>query len=174
MLSLKRLSEGLPSLPEVTGKRLAEAASVALGHHKHKNPVTFHTRGQFTGSVRVETIALDEQLERSYGDSDENTDLGACGIAILFLLSKTDDTIVGRARKGSGVDYFLGKEGEFLFQNAARLEVSGISSGEKQEIQRRRNLRMRQSEQSGVSNLSAYIVVVEFSQSILEVFHLHG
>jgi hypothetical protein len=47
------------------------------------------------------------------------------------VLELTDYTIVERACKGTGFDYWLGDEDDDLFQWKARLEISGILKGTK-------------------------------------------
>lgn len=173
-LSLKQLSDGFPALTPVAGAHLAEAASVALGVHTHKNPVNVEIRGIFSAQIGLDFFPTDEQMRRTYGDSEENTEDGACGIALLLLMHLTKHTVVHRSRKGTGIDYFLGDKDDFLFQNTARLEVSGIGDGTEQEIKRRMTIKKKQSEQSDYLTIPAYIVIVEFSRPIAEVFLRHA
>ena len=59
-------------------------------------------------------------------------------------------------------DYWLGdKNSQYLFQDKARLEISGILKGTKSKIDYREKI--KQTQQSNHLNLPAYIVVVEFS-----------
>lgn len=108
-------------------------------------------------------------MRRTYGDPDENTEEGACGLALLLLISLTNYTVVRRSRKGTGIDYFLGDANDFLFQNTARLEVSGIGKGTEQEIKRRVKQKKEQSEQSDHLTIPVYVVIVEFSRPVAEV-----
>ena len=169
LLLLKQLSNGYPALTPAAGGRLAEAASVALERHKHQNPVTLKARGAFVVQFALEYFKINDQMRRTYGDPDENTEEGACGIALLLLINLTNHTVVRRSRKGTGVDYFLGDANDFLFQNTARLEVSGIGKGTEQEIKRRVREKKTQTEQSDALTIPAYVVIVEFSTPVAEV-----
>ena len=117
----------------------------------------------------LEFLVISEQLKRTYGDPDENTEEGACGIALLLLMNLTEHTVVRRSRKGTGVDYFLGDVNDFLFQNTVRLEVSGIGKGTEQEIKKRVKQKKEQTEQSDHLTIPVYVVIVEFSQPVTEI-----
>jgi hypothetical protein len=71
-------------------------------------------------------------------------------------------TVVRKSRTTEGVDWWLSKEGDKLFQHAARLEVSGINNG-RDKIEGRVKEKLNQTKQSDASCLPAYVVVVEFS-----------
>jgi len=100
---------------------------------------------------------------RAWADPDEATEQGACGIAALLVDALTDYTILQRARKGPGFDYWLGKKGSasVLFQDKARLEVSGIRSGDEREIARRVRQKTKQIQRSN-GMLPGLVAVVEF------------
>lgn len=148
---------------------LREVASVALEKHNYLNPVSLAVRGILTLECALEFFHLSEQLKRTYGDPDENTEEGACGIALLILMNLTEHTVVRRSRKGTGVDYFLGDANDFLFQNTARLEVSGIGKGTGQEIKKRVKQKKEQTEQSDHLTIPVYVVIVEFSIPVVEI-----
>ncbi len=80
----------------------------------------------------------------------------------MVVDSVTDYHIVERAYKTTGFDYWLGNRGDFLFQKAARLEVSGIRSGTPGQIDSRVKAKLKQSEQSQDTGLPIIVVVVEF------------
>lgn len=104
------------------------------------------------------------QVLHAWEDEQELTEFGACGIAILLTLELTEYTVIRRARKGSGIDYWLGHtDAEHAFQDAARLEVSGILRGDSSDIRSRVEKKKKQTEQSD-GKLPAYIIVVEFSK----------
>jgi hypothetical protein len=98
----------------------------------------------------------------SWDDHQEATEAGATGLAFLLILNLTEFTIIRRARKGTGFDYWLGfKDAELPFQDAARLEISGILKGDAHEMRSRVRKKLKQTQPTdGV--LPAYIVVVEF------------
>ena len=98
----------------------------------------------------------------------EATEKGACGIAILLVQALTGLVAVEQARIGTGFDYYLGNE---PLDFRARLEVSGIRSGSRSQIEARRRQKQAQTRRSDESmgDLPAYSVVVEFSQPVAAV-----
>jgi len=110
-----------------------------------------------------------EQLRNTWNDEQEATEFGACAIAILLVLELTPYTIIRRSRKGTGFDYWLGyKAMEKPFQDAARLEISGILAGDSNAVKARIAKKKRQTTPSN-GMLPAYIVVVEFSKPLSHV-----
>ncbi len=84
-------------------------------------------------------------------------------MAILIILALTDYTVIRRSRKGTGIDSWLGyQDADYPFQDAARLEVSGIRRGNDRILNARVSQKIRQTQPSDGA-LPAYIVVVEFS-----------
>lgn len=87
-------------------------------------------------------------------------------IAILLAIKKTGYSTVERSIKGTGFDYWLGEAKnteELPFQRKARLEISGIRSGNEYQVNRRVNMKLMQTNRSDNIGLPAYIIVVEFS-----------
>ena len=79
-------------------------------------------------------------------------------------------SVVERSRKGTGIDYWLGDDVEQpYFQSKARLEVSGIGSGNAATIRRRVKEKRDQTRPSDGTHQPAHIVVVEFSGPIAHV-----
>ncbi len=66
-------------------------------------------------------------------------------------------------------DHHLGQRDDFLFQQTARLEVSGIGAGNEQEVKQRTRQKIMQTSVSDNTNLPAVVVVVEFSAPMAEV-----
>jgi hypothetical protein len=164
MLDLDTLQNGLPGISPSWGRFLAEASAVCLHHHNHINGIRLTVTGSFQGSLEVHwTIIIDDQVLRSWADEMELTEYGACGIAILAILEFTGFKVIRRARKGSSVDYWLSKaDGDPPFQEAARLEVSGIIAGDQAELSKRTRQKIAQTQHSS-NPLPAYVAVVEFS-----------
>jgi hypothetical protein len=118
--------------------------------------------GEPFGSYSVIFSGVTEQMRRCWNDEQVTTEHGAYGIALLMMVDQTEYTVIERSRKGTGFDYWLGTEPETLFQGKARLEVSGIRSGDEQEIRsrtRQKRNQIRPATEAG----PAYTVVVEFS-----------
>lgn len=93
---------------------------------------------------------------------EEATEYGAVGLAILLVLRHTEHTVLKRARKGTGFDYWLGPADRHPFHHKARLEVSGLLKGSAATIRARVRQKVEQTKLSA-RTLPAYIVVVEFS-----------
>ena len=108
------------------------------------------------------SITINDQILRSWADEQELVEYGACGVAILMMLNLVGFKVIRRARKGTGFDYWLASTNEDLpFQEAARLEVSGILTGREAELMKRIRQKVIQTQRSS-SSLPAYVVVVEF------------
>jgi GrpB-like predicted nucleotidyltransferase (UPF0157 family) len=107
-------------------------------------------------------------MERSWNDPEEATEYGAVAIAALLAKRETGHTVIERSRKGTGFDYWLGNDSGTLFQQKARLEVSGIRHGNERAVQGRVRMKLKQTEPSDGS-FPAYVVVVEFGTPLAEV-----
>ncbi len=88
------------------------------------------------------------------------------GVAIALVRQKLRLEVVERARKRSGVDYWLGS-GKQLFQKSARLEVSGILRGDATQVRSRVKEKHSQTKQSDQTRLPAIVVVVEFGAPMI-------
>jgi hypothetical protein len=164
ILDLALLERGLPGVSSTWGGFLAEASAVCLEHHDHPRGVQLRVRGLFKTSIPVHwSTTVTEQVLASWGDEQELVEYGACGVAILVILKFAAHKVIRRARKGTHVDYWLADANSTLpFQEAARLEISGILDGSDANVARRVREKTNQVNQT-VSALSAYVVVVEFS-----------
>lgn len=162
-INLFALSEGMPGLTSACGTSLAEAAAVCLENRTHQSGVGFHLFGMKAERFPLEWLPVDEQNRRCYGDLQEATERGAYGIAILLIQDITGKVVVERSKKGPGFDYWLGDEDDgSLFAGKARLEVSGILSGNRAQIQARVNQKKEQIKPSA-GLAPGYVAVVEFS-----------
>jgi hypothetical protein len=110
-----------------------------------------------------------EQMKRCYNDPEEATEQGACAVAILLVKVLTGLTTVDQSRKGTGFDYWLGSDGDLPFQYKARLEVSGIRSGDDAALRSRVSLKLKQTQRSDSLRLPVYVVVVLFSRPMAHV-----
>ncbi len=100
----------------------------------------------------------------NWNDLQEATEYGATALVLLIVHKFTKYKVIKRSRKRTGIDFWLGlKEDKFLFQNRARLEISGILKGSKSQIKQRLKAKMEQTKQSDHLDLKAFIIVVEFS-----------
>lgn len=170
-LDLSLLGNGMEKLPPEVGAFIALAAAVCFVEEDHLPGVLIsiqtHNDEELTYAVRFEKPSSD-QLD-SLADPDEATEWGAIGIAILTVREVTGLTSVKRSVKGTGFDWWLGEAADPLFQNAARLEVSGIRHGTESDIKTRLRKKLKQTARSDDSGLPAYATVVEFSQPTVRI-----
>jgi hypothetical protein len=164
-LALYELTKGMYGITSAFGECLSQAASICLEDQEHRSGVHLSVDGDFNGKFPVIWKTTTEQMRRCWADPEVTTEHGAYGIAALLIPTLTDLTIVHRSRKGTGFDFWLGPvpTDELLFQEKARLEVSGIRKGNKTEIKSRLKQKIEQTKRSDGA-LSAYIVVVEFGE----------
>ena len=138
-----------------------------MDHHNHSSPLELSVEGTKTTQLKLEwRDTINERTKRSWHDLTIATEWAACGIAFLLVEHFLGYTIVRQARKGNGIDYWLGvidKETE-LVQEKARLEVSGILNAKNRStITARVNQKKNQVSED---NVETYVIVVEFSQPI--------
>lgn len=167
-LVLESLASGFPAIPEVGGLNLAQAGAVCLNRHGHPQGVELKVTGDFAAIFHLYWPDVTEPMRRFWNDTEVAVEHGAYGIACLLIRCLTPFTVIERSRKGTGFDYWLGKEGDFLFQRKARLEVSGIGKGSARQIARRVNIKLKQIARSDGA-LPAYVIVVEFSAPTSQV-----
>ena len=173
VLNLSRLDHGMPGISPSFGRSMAEAASVCLQQQGHRSGVELVVAGSFQSRFRIEWDRVNEQAMRTWADPEVATEHAACGIAALLIEELTDLTVIERARKGGGFDYWLGPKSSStpLFQAAARMEVSGIRRGSPAVVRARVRQKVEQTRASdhAVGTMPALVVVVEFSRPLSEV-----
>src|SRR5438270_9348815 len=135
----ENLKAGRLGVTGVYGSLLAEAASYCLYINDHSNPVLLSVTGDLValGHFRWGDITLEHR--RTWADTQEATEYGAYGIAIVVALQMTQLPCVERSAKGPGIDYWLGTcaDDPGIFQRVARLEVCGILKGREADISAR-------------------------------------
>lgn len=168
-MSLAHLASGWPKLSAAMGQVLAESASVCLHNQGHDDTVQMSVSGAYEVIYSVQRLPVTNQMRSTYSDLQDATEWGACGIAILLIYDLTPYTVVERAWKGGGFDYWLGDKNDPLFQKRARLEVSGILHGEESTIKTRIKQKLRQSDPSDATQTDVYAVVVEFNEPMARI-----
>jgi hypothetical protein len=166
-IDLDELRKGLPGFTPIAGSFLAEAAIFCLEYCGHKTGVELNLElddGQEQISLNWYS-ELSPDAASTWQDEQELVEYAAVGIALPLILQVTDYSDVQRARKGSSVDFWLGRKDEYGFPILeALLEVSGIL---KENPGNTLNARLKQKKQqvqrSPYRNLPVYIIVVEFS-----------
>ena len=156
---------GIPMLSSTAGGCLADAACVCLDDQKHFSGAPIAVSGDFEEMYELVWSASTDQMRRFWADDELATQWGAEGVAILLVLELTDLTVIERSCKGTGFDYWLGQatSDALLFQNKARLEVSGIRNGTDAALNQRVKQKIEQTRRSDGA-LPAYVIVVEFSR----------
>jgi len=172
-IALEGLTEGLTTLTREYGAFLAQAGLYCLESAGHASGVQLEVQGSVQAVYGlVWGGSITPAVSLSWGDKDEATEYGATGVAIILAITITPHRTVERAVKGGGFDYWLGdvEEGEVLpFQRKGRLEISGIREGDKRDIDRRVQSKIKQTQRSTDVGFPAYIIVVEFSHPIAAV-----
>ena len=164
-LDLSELELGMPGITPRIGAYFAEAALTCLEEEAHTSGVSMQVDGDCNHRLRIVWLTEGDRDQRikAWRDADETTEQGAYGIAALLIAALTEYTIVERARKGPGFDYWLGKKNSAmpLFQDKARLEVSGMRKGDDKAIETRVRRKFKQIEPSD-PGLPGLVAVIEF------------
>jgi len=150
-------------LTPAAGANFGHAASVCLESQGHALKVEMLGEGQFIKTYLTTRFEVNNQMKRTWGDEEFTTEQGAYGVAFLVASGEMNVKAIEKSKKKTGIDYWLGTENSFLFQNKVRLEVSGIRNGTTQQLDQRFETKMKQSEKSDGTQLPALIVIVEFS-----------
>lgn len=168
MLDLNDLAAGLPAITPAFGMALAEAGGVCLESQGHSQGDLLHVMGVYDTKYFLAWPPVTNQAQRCWNDPEVATEHGAVGLAVLLAKNEIGYTVIERARKGTGFDYWMGDETDVPFQSKARLEVSGIRCGSKLDVRTRVKQKLNQTSKSD-GTLSAYVVVIEFSVPLAEV-----
>jgi len=167
LLNLTSLTVEIPALTPALGGMLAEAAAVCFANQGHgENCLLLVQWDSEQHPFILHRFPVSEVMSRAYRDMQETTELGACGVAILVVRELTGYSVIERSVKGTGFDYWMGavndaSTGLEPLERKARLEVSGILSGETAVGEARVREKIRQTRRS-VGEYPAYIIVVEF------------
>ena len=88
-LDFASLKTGSIGMSAAYGSFLAEAASYCLHLKRHPNPVNLSLTGDSRFFKPFQWEALSQKYSKTYGDLQEATEYGACGIAIVIALHVT-------------------------------------------------------------------------------------
>jgi hypothetical protein len=148
----------------------SQAATVCLDSQNHSPGVTFKVEGDLSAQFQLFWKPVTMQMKDSCYDMQYATEAGAYCLAILMIQKLTEYKVIRQSQKGTGFDFWLGdKKDDYPFENKARLEISGILTGEQSQINQRISQKVAQTKQSNGLKLPAYIAVVEFGTPRLEV-----
>lgn len=163
-LEIDQLKDGRPpGVSAAAGPYLLEACVVAFTKNSHSTGVKLSLDGLSKSSpTAIWDYVLPQNWEKAWGDPDDATENGACGIAFLLCEQLTNFNIIERSYKSTGFDYYLGHDkGDNIFENAARLEVSGILKGPER-VNARVNQKLKQITPTD-GDLPGFVAVIEFS-----------
>ncbi|ESA33435.1 hypothetical protein N836_21295 [Leptolyngbya sp. Heron Island J] len=166
ILNLADLQKGLPAITPAFGAALAEACAVCLTEQAHKQGIELQVEGDLADTFQLFWPTVTDQMKRCWNDEEYATEQAAYGVTLMVIQRLTDFTVVERARRGTGFDYWLGTSAESTetpFRKSVRLEVSGIRRGSQRQIRSRVKLKLEQVKPTD-DLAPAYIAVIEFSQ----------
>lgn len=150
-------------LTPAAGTNFGHAASVCLESQGHALRIQIVGEGYYSKIYATTRYDVDDQMKRTWNDEEYATEQGAYGVAFLLASREMSVKAIQKSRKKTGIDYWLGTENNFMFQNKIRLEVSGIRNGTSLQLDQRFETKMKQTEKSDGTGLPALIVIVEFS-----------
>lgn len=165
-LDLETLRNGILGLTPEFGSFCLQACTVCLENSNHLNGVNATLTETYPDNLQLNwTSLVDQQVIRNWKDLQEATEYGATAIAILLANELTEFNCIERSSKGLGFDYWLGEEDNLgLFQNKAKLEISGIlKETETNTLEGRTKTKENQTKKSAFLNMNAHICVTEFS-----------
>lgn len=152
----------MPAVSVAAGEFYAQAAAVCLEVGKHKPGASLTVKQPAERKYCLTWQPADDQMRRTHNDHQDATKHGAYAVAFVLARELTEFQVVLQSRKGTGFDFWLGKDDPDLFH--ARLEVSGILQGDDQIIKQRVKEKKQQPAPSNKTKLPAYACVVEFSR----------
>lgn len=164
-LTFEAIHEGLPGVTADTCRSYVTSACVCLKAHNHSQPVELTVEGIVEDRHELIWTHPTDQALRENEDLSEAAENGALAIAFITALAFTSYTVVKRSRKYTGFDWLLGHQGQDL-QGAARLEVSGLHSGNDSQYRTRCKKKLAQSTPSDSGGLPAYASVTNFIKPI--------
>ncbi len=125
-------------------------------------------------SVVWDETALDLERIRNSIHDDEGIEYGAEAIALILAILRTEYDAVKRSKKGKGYDYRLVKRDSRLFQQSARLEISGILRADNNSQVTKREREKLAQVSKYIEATSACVIIVEFSGFFAKVIWANG
>jgi hypothetical protein len=145
-----------------------EAASVCLSrHHAPPLDLTFSDNGTEDVGV-VSWTPPNQRMIDAYANDTDTTEAGAYGCVIAGVEELRGLYAVRRAETGTGADYYIAPEGSGVndLEDCLRLEVSGVSGGDRRDVAKRVIEKVKQA-RDGASCLPAVAGVVGFAARLL-------
>ena len=167
-LSIEALDTRHPGLNEHAAGFLSDAARVCL-HRHHRAPTEISIRNdEAVLTADIDWTEPDSRCLASHGNRDDATRDGACACVIAAVELTNGLVAIGRAQTKEGADYYVAPAGATVgdFEDAIRLEVSGLNEGQEHEVAARLNQKVVQA-RSGKSPLPAIAGVIGFRERLL-------
>jgi hypothetical protein len=136
LLNIESLFRKMPRLSEGCTLLRGEAAVVCLDGQGHAQNCHLEVEGDFSEKFRISRCGATAAMKASHNDDVKAVEHGAEGIAFLLMLRLTPYRVVQQSKRGHADDWWLAPRGR-LFQDAARLECSGVLAGDHEETARR-------------------------------------
>jgi len=155
-----------------TCESYAEAATICLENKGHNQNVVLKVNMDDDNEeeLHLNWTPITQQIKDSWSDLQEATEYGAICLAIWVVHSFTDYKVIRRSPKLTGIDYWLGdKVDNYPFQDKARLEISGILTGTKSQVQSRLKEKLKQTKKSDATKLPSLVVIIEFSKPLAKL-----
>ena len=163
-LSLESLTEGIPVIFGGNHHWLVQKCVFSLDKQGHASGVQLNVLQESCPDCAFHVtweLEVNEQLRKAHADSVESVEDSARALSLLLIRELTPYTAVEQAQRGTTVDYYLSEKDrndDLIFNNTARLEISGINSGDMQQV----NARVKEKlDRLKKDYTPAYIVVVE-------------
>ena len=100
----------IPGISAATGAYLCEGCVVCMNRQAHASGVHLSLKGDKIATITTEwCMQYTDCMDRSWQDQEVATEHGAICLSVLLSLKLTEYTILRRARKQSGIDYWLCK-----------------------------------------------------------------
>ena len=164
LLDLNGLAAGnIPAVSPAIGGALAEAGGVCIESQNHPQGVILQLSGFINRTFELAWPPITSQAKRAWSDHRKATEWGAAAVAVLLADVCLPYALIEASWQGTGFDYWLGEDSDEPFQRKARLEVSGIREGDKNEVNYRVAAKLKQIDRSAHLGLPGYVIVVEFS-----------
>ncbi|MBI1355287.1 MAG: hypothetical protein GC160_13140 [Acidobacteria bacterium] len=174
-LRLDLLSSGrIPGISIGGGAALAEAAAQCLTRAGFASRAPFELRGDISAEeieIEIEFEPPSLAVERFWADERKAIEFGAEAVAALLVEELTSWTIARRSRIGTGFDHWLVPKGGMagdLYQESAKLEVSGIFEAADSRLGARVRAKLQQARRTR-SDLVLVAMVVRFRPPTAEV-----
>ena len=167
---LERL-ENYVNLPHGKASMYTEACVWCMDQHGHQNGIelgVLFNKKTYVHPVYWPEDQVDIVKIKNHYNIDDALPCGTEAIAFFICITHTEYDDLQRSTKKTGIDYWLGykdADPNLPFQNAGRLEISGIlKESEKNTVDQRVREKLKQSTQSDQTSLPVYIVVVAFDR----------